>query len=74
MKKLLISAALAATSLSLAGCETTVIDKANTAGIVMAKGIKLYCKAPELSRTVIRDVTNKHANGHTVKVHCAGDL
>jgi len=40
----------------------------------MAKGIKLYCKAPELSRTVIRDVTNKHANGHTVKVHCAGDL
>jgi len=74
MKKLLISAAIIATSLSLAGCETTVINKANTAGIVMAKGIKLYCKAPELSRSIIRDVTNQHAAGHTIKVHCAGDL
>lgn len=74
MKKALLSVALIAVSTALAGCQSTVSERAENLGRVMNKGVDMYCKLPEPARYIVRDKANDKSSGHEIVVRCAGDL
>jgi len=41
----------------------------------VADGVRIYCGEPAQSRTIVRDAINAElrADGHSVRVTCAGD-
>ena len=55
---------------SLSGCAfvAPAADK-------IADGVRIYCQEPANSRAIVRDTINRElaADGHSVRVTCAGD-